>query len=72
MAHIDYFNLEGLTVAGNKEISDEEIIKLSEIKIGESVFDAHTNASERKIKKNLYPKFSPSPVHCILSYPYIF
>ncbi len=54
LAHIDYFNLDGLTVAGNKEIADEEIIKLSEIKIGESVFDAHPLRSERKIKKNLY------------------
>lgn len=54
LAHIDYFDLDGLTVAGNKEITDETIIKLSEIKVGESVFDAHTNAAERKIKKNLY------------------
>ena len=54
LAHIEHFDLDGITVAGNKEISDEEIIKLSEIKKGESVFDAHTNAAERKIKKNLY------------------
>ena len=53
--HIDYFVVDGIAVAGNTEVSDEEVIKLSEIKTGENIFDVHPWFAERRIKKkNLY------------------
>lgn len=52
--HIDYFNITGVAVIGNKEIPDEDIIELSEIQTGGSVFDVHPLLVQHKIKKNLY------------------
>lgn len=53
--HIDYFNVDGIAVVGNTEVSDEEVIKLSELKTGENIFDVHPWFVERRIKKkNLY------------------
>ena len=52
--HIDYFTVNGIAVVGNKEISDEEIIKLSELETGVNLFDVHPWLVQRKIKKNLY------------------
>ena len=52
--HVDYFNINGIAVAGNSEISDEEIIKLSKLETGENIFDVHPWFAERRIKKNLY------------------
>ncbi len=52
--HIDYFNVNGVGVVGNKDISDEEIIKLSELEIGDNIFDVHPLIVQHKIKKNLY------------------
>ena len=52
--HIDYFDVDGIAVVGNKEISDEEIIKLSELKTGMNLLDVHPWFVQRKIKKNLY------------------
>ena len=53
-AHLSYFNVNGIAVIGNEEVSDEEIIKLSGIKTGESVFDVHPLLVQHDIKKNLY------------------
>ncbi len=53
-AHLDYFNVNGIAVIGNEEVGDEEIIKLSGIKTGGSVFDVHPLLVQHKIKKNLY------------------
>lgn len=53
-SHIDYFDVDSIAVVGNKEISDEEIIKLSELKTGMNLFDVHPWFVQRKIKKNLY------------------
>ncbi len=54
-AHLSYFNLNGIAVIGNEEVTDEEIIKLSGIKTGESVFDVHPLLVQHDIKKkNLY------------------
>ena len=39
--HIDYFKVDGIAVVGNEEISDEEILKLSELEVGENIFDVH-------------------------------
>ncbi|MDO4544600.1 MAG: FtsQ-type POTRA domain-containing protein [Bacillota bacterium] len=52
--HIDYFDVKGIAVAGNEEISDDEILKLSELEPGENIFDVHPWFAERRIKKNLY------------------
>ncbi|MBQ4596451.1 MAG: FtsQ-type POTRA domain-containing protein [Firmicutes bacterium] len=52
--HIEYFLIDGITVAGNKAISDKEIIELSKIKVGDNIFDAHPLRAQRKIKENLY------------------
>lgn len=52
--HIDYFTVDGIIVAGNKEITDAEIVTLSEIKTGDNIFDVHPWFAQRRIKKNLY------------------
>lgn len=52
--HIDYFKIDSISVAGNKEILDEEIVKLSKIEKGENLFDVHPFFAQRRIKKNLY------------------
>ncbi len=54
LLHIDYFTVDGITVAGNKEISDAEIVKLAEVETGDNIFDVHTMLAEKRIKKNLY------------------
>ncbi len=53
-AHLDYFNVDGIAVVGNENISDEEIIKQSGIETGSSVFDIHPFIVQHRIKKNLY------------------
>ena len=52
--HIDYFDITGVAVIGNKDIPDEEIIRLSEIETGKSVFYVHPLIAQHRIKKNLY------------------
>ena len=52
--HIDYFDITGVAVIGNKDIPDEEIIRLSEIETGKSVFDVHPLIAQHRIKKNLF------------------
>ena len=56
VAHLDYFNVTGVAVIGNQEITDEEIIHLSQIEIGESVFDVHPFLVKHRIKDNLHIK----------------
>ncbi|MGX8775095.1 MAG: cell division protein FtsQ/DivIB [Bacillota bacterium] len=53
-AHLDYFNVDGIAVIGNSEVSDEDIIKQSGLKTGGSVFDVHPLIVQHRIKKNLY------------------
>ena len=53
-AHLDYFNVDGIAVIGNEEITDEEIIKQSGLELGGSVFDVHPIIVQHRIKKNLY------------------
>ncbi len=53
-AHLSYFNVDGIAVVGNEDITDEEIIKLSGIETGGSVFDVHPMLVQHKIKENLY------------------
>ena len=52
--HIDYFKVDGIAVVGNEEISDEEILKLSELEVGENLFDVHPLFAQHRIKENLY------------------
>lgn len=52
--HIDYFNVTGIAVVGNSEISDEAIIELSKLEPGNNLFDIQPILVERRIKKNLY------------------
>ncbi|MDO4176286.1 MAG: FtsQ-type POTRA domain-containing protein [Bacillota bacterium] len=52
--HIDYFDVNGIAVIGNEDISDDEILHLSGIETGKSIFDVHPLIAEHKIKKNLY------------------
>lgn len=54
LLHIEYFTVDGITIAGNKDIPDKEILKLSELKTGENIFDVHPLIAQRRIKKNLY------------------
>jgi len=54
VTHIDYFTINGIAVAGNDDVTDEEIVKLSEIEAGENIFDIHPRFAEKRIKKNLY------------------
>ena len=51
---VDYFDITGVAVIGNKDIPDDEIIRLSEIETGKSVFDVHPLIVQYRIKKNLY------------------
>jgi len=53
-AHLSCFNVDGIAVIGNEGVADQEIIELSEIEMGKSVFDVHPLLAQHKIKKNLY------------------
>ena len=48
------FNIKEIEVLGNKKISINEIISLSEIDVGENVFQIHLGQVEEKIKQNAY------------------
>ena len=52
--HLDFFTVNGIAVVGNDEISDEEIIELSELETGVNIFDVHPWFVQNRIKKNLY------------------
>ncbi|NLD19312.1 MAG: FtsQ-type POTRA domain-containing protein [Clostridiales bacterium] len=54
LLHIDYFDVNGIGVAGNDEVSDEKVIELSRLEVGENIFDIHPWFVEKRIKKNLY------------------
>ena len=54
LMHINYFDVIGVAVAGNNELTSEEVIELSGIETGKSVFDVHPFMVERRLKKNLY------------------
>ena len=53
-AHLSCFNVDGIAVIGNEGVPDQEIIELSGIEMGKSVFDVHPLLAQHKIKKNLY------------------
>jgi Cell division septal protein len=53
-AHMSYFDVDGIAVIGNEQISDEDIIKQSGLETGGSIFDVHPVIVQHRIKKNLY------------------
>jgi len=53
-AQLDYFNVNGIAVIGNQDITDDEIIRQSGIKTGDNVFNVHPLLVQRQIRKNLY------------------
>lgn len=54
LLHIEYFTVDGITVAGNKDIADAEIVKLSKLEVGDNIFDVHPMIAQKRIKENLY------------------
>ena len=48
------FNIEEITVEGNEKISKEEIVYLSEIQIGENIYQYSKTSIKEKIKTNPY------------------
>lgn len=48
------FNIEKITIEGNEKITENVIINLSEITIGENTFKIHTGKVREKIKENAY------------------
>ena len=52
--HLSCFDVNGIAVIGNEGVTDEEVIKLSGIEMGDSVFKVHPLLVQHKIKKNLY------------------
>lgn len=52
--HLDHFDVDGIAVIGNEDISDDEIVKLSEIRMGQCIFDVHPLIVQHRIKQNLY------------------
>ena len=53
-AKLPYFQTEVIAVIGNEEVTDEEIIKLSGLQVGDSVFSVVPIVTHHKIKENLY------------------
>lgn len=54
VAHLEYFDVTEIAVTGNEEISDEEILKLSGVSEGMSIFDVHPIFVKHRIRENLY------------------
>lgn len=50
------FNIKRIKVEGNKKISEDEIISLSQIKIDENMFKLSTGKIRKEIKSNTYIK----------------
>lgn len=54
IANLSYFEIREVPVIGNKTVSDEEILKLSEIKTGSSIFFLNSWLVKSRIKDNLF------------------
>ncbi len=52
--HVPGFDVKTVTVTGNEEVTAEEIIRLSKVEKGKSVFDVIPPIAQYRIKKNLY------------------
>ena len=52
--HLDYFNVQKVTVTGNDLVSEKQILEGTNIKKGENIFDIHFFLEKRKIMENLY------------------
>ena len=52
--HLDYFTVSEVSVEGNEYLTDAEVLKGTNIKEGENIFDIHFFIEKTRIKKNLY------------------
>ncbi len=48
------FNIVNINITGNTKITNEEIINLSELKIGENIYKVKLNNIKKKVKSNAY------------------
>lgn len=48
------FNITNINIIGNEKIANEEIIYLSEIKIGENIYKLNLKNTKKKVKSNAY------------------
>ncbi|WP_461615341.1 cell division protein FtsQ/DivIB [Clostridium sp. Marseille-QA1073] len=51
---LSYFNIASITVKGNENLTKEEIIEKSNIKVGENIFTVKTNKAISSVKENPY------------------
>ena len=54
IANLPYFEIREVPVIGNKVVTDEEILELSGIQTGDSIFALNPFGIKSRIKKNLY------------------
>ncbi|MBQ8151541.1 MAG: FtsQ-type POTRA domain-containing protein [Firmicutes bacterium] len=52
--HIDYFTVKEVNVSGNDYLTDAQVLKGTELKKGNNIFDVHLIFEKGKIKENLY------------------
>ena len=52
--HTSHFDVIGVAVGGNHELTSEEVTEMSGIEVGKSIFDVHPFFVERRLEKNLY------------------
>ena len=52
--HLSCFDVDGVAVIGNEDIPDDEILHLSGVETGKSIFDVHPLIVKHRVKKNLY------------------
>ncbi|MDO4517592.1 MAG: FtsQ-type POTRA domain-containing protein [Bacillota bacterium] len=54
VANLSCFDIKAIVVIGNDEITDEEVISLSDTQVGDSIFSANPIIVKNRIEKNLY------------------
>ncbi|MDD6310665.1 MAG: FtsQ-type POTRA domain-containing protein [Firmicutes bacterium] len=54
VAHLHYFDVTEISISGNHDITDQEVLDLAKIKMKKSIFDAHPFLIERQIEKNMF------------------
>lgn len=52
--HLDYFTVNKVSVEGNDFLTEKQVLKGTEIKKGNNIFDVHFVFEKRKILENLY------------------
>ncbi len=56
MKRVKFFNINLIKVTGNKVLTDKEIIDLSEINIGDNIFDVKLSKAKKNIAESPYVK----------------